>query len=103
MKYPHVQNIARQRTKIVYGASSYLAAQIGLTRQALHHRIKQAQNSTSYHAWIEFILCLPTGALTTGEITPEQIQTRPDPAAVAYALHNADRAWHERKWKREPK
>ena len=97
MKYPHVQTIARQRVKTVYGASSYLAAQIGLSRQTLHHRMKQAENSAAYHAWIEFVLGLPAGTLATGEITAEQIQTRPHPADSAYALHNADRAWNERK------
>lgn len=101
MRYPHVQTIARERTRTVYGAQSHLAASIGISRQTLHARMKDACRSRRSHGWIEFVLCLQPGTLAAGEISVAELQKRPDPSEIAYALANADRAWNNRKWKRE--
>ena len=58
----------------------------------------QAGISDSHRTYFEFLLILPSGSLTNGTLTPEQLETKANPSQIAYAITNADRAWMDRRW-----
>lgn len=94
-KYPTAQRSIAARARFVYGSANYFARQIGITRQALRSRSLLAAESTSTHAWFEFVLALPAGSLVAG--VTEEDMTRPvAPSEVAYLLGASATAWKAR-------
>lgn len=98
MKCATARDNIRARIRLLYGSAAHLAALTGLTKQTLHARIIQAGMSDSHRTYFEFLLILPSGSLTNGTITPEQLETKANPSQIAYAITNADRAWVDRRW-----
>lgn len=94
--YVHAAQVIRDRARFVYGSLAHLARQLGISRQRLHFRITLAAESTTTHAWWEFVLLLPSGAVATGTAT-EVIETRPAASEVAFVLECADHMWTNRR------
>lgn len=98
MKYPNASATIRARIRLLYGSATHLAALTGLTKQTLHARIIEAGNRESHQTYFEFLLVLPSGSLAADNLTPEQLETKPNPSQTAYAITNAERAWIDRRW-----
>jgi hypothetical protein len=95
-QFPDAKRTITRRARFLYGVTSYLARQVGITRQAFNARADLATESRSTHEWFEFVLCLPEGSLSEG--VTEEAMTRPaSPAELAYAVAASDAAWAGRK------
>jgi hypothetical protein len=94
--FPDAKRTITRRARFLYGVTSYLARQVGLTRQAFDARAALATESRSTHEWFEFVLCLPKGSLAEG-VTEEAMNRPATPAELAYALAASDAAWAGRK------
>lgn len=95
--FPDAKRTVTRRARILYGSLSYLARQVGITRQAINARADMAMESRSTHEWFEFVLCLPEGSLAEGVPSEEAMTRAATPAELAYAVAASDAAWAGRK------
>ena len=65
--YAETGRLIRARTKAIYGSMSNLSNRIGLSRQALHHRLTSAEVWPLSHAWWATVLCCPVEYVTEGK------------------------------------
>ena len=56
----------RARGKAIYGSLTKLSVRIGLSRQALHHRVTSAEVWPLSHGWWATVLCCPVEYVTAG-------------------------------------
>ena len=68
-EYPHIKKVIALRCKHLYGSVSALADRIGISRQALHCRIRSASRWFLTHHWWSAILFLPTHLLVTADLS----------------------------------
>ena len=91
-EYPHIKKVISLRCKQLYGSVSALAARLGLSRQALHCRIRSASRWFLTHHWWSAVLFLPIHLLVTNDLSTVCVD-KPTDAEISLLFRRERAIW----------